>query len=60
VITDFASMTKLNCRALPSGMRLAWPVLSIRVMYGRSTAVRRRSHLTLTLPSRPGTTSRSG
>ena len=60
VITDLASMTKVNWRALPSGMRSVYLEVSSRVYHGWSPTLMRRSHLTLVLPSQPGSTRRSG
>ena len=59
-MTDFASMTKVNCRAVPSGSRSVYFAVSSRVWAGAATTLSRRSHLTWVLPSQPGTTRRRG
>jgi len=51
VITDFTSMTKLNCLAVPSGSRLVYFDVSSRVSNGWSPSFRRCSHFTFMLPS---------
>src|SRR5450631_140444 len=60
VITDFASISKVNLRALPFSNRSEYFEVSSRVYQGASPTLRRRSHFTQTLPSQPGTTSRTG
>ena len=45
---------------LPSGIRSVYFEVSSRECHGFSPSLIRRSHLMLTLPSQPGTTSRSG
>src|ERR1700678_1746662 len=51
VMTDLASMTKLNWRTAPSGMSQLYFDVSSRVCHGASPNFRRRSHFTLVLPS---------
>ncbi|PZX13008.1 hypothetical protein LX81_03385 [Palleronia aestuarii] len=60
VMTDFASISMENCRALPSGMRSVYFDVSSRVMNGWSLTSRRRSHLMCVFPSNLGNSSRSG
>ena len=61
VISDLASITQLNWRALPVRvMRSVYLLVSSRVMKGLSPILRRLSHLTLMLPSQPGRISRMG
>src|SRR5690348_16170248 len=60
VITDFASITNVNCRALPFSRRSVYFEVSSRVNQGSSPILMRRSHFTHILPSQPGTTSRAG
>ena len=60
VMIDRASMTKLNCRAVPSASGSVYFDVSSRVMNGRSASSIRRSHLTFALPSQPGSSRRSG
>ena len=58
---DRASMTKLNWRdRLPSPRGSVYFDVSSRVMNGPSASSIRRSHLTLALPSHPGSSSRTG
>src|SRR5690348_17426437 len=56
VMTDFASITQVNWRALPFSMRSVYFAVSSRVYQGSSPTFRRRSHFTHMLPSHPGTT----
>src|SRR5665213_2232303 len=60
VITDLASISKVNLRALPFSMRSEYFDVSSRVYQGSSPILMRRSHLTQRLPSQPGTTRRAG
>src|SRR6476646_7859137 len=60
VITDLASISQVNPREVPSGIRSVYFEVSSRENHGLSPSLIRRSHLMLTLPSKPGTTSRSG
>src|ERR1019366_8981716 len=60
VMTDLASINQVNPREVPSGIRSVYFEVSSRVYHGLSPSLIRRSHLMLTLPSQPGTTSRSG
>ena len=57
---DFASMTKLNMRAVPSPNGSVYFDVSSRVMNGRSAISMRRIHLTFALPSHPGRNRRAG
>src|SRR5438876_9276451 len=57
---DFASMTKLNMRAVPSPNGSVYFEVSSRVMNGRSAISMRRIHLTFALPSHPGRDRRAG
>ena len=50
-MTDFASMTKLNWRIVRSGITIVYFEVSSRVSNGAAPSLRRRSHLTLVLPS---------
>ncbi len=54
VITDFASMSNVNCRAVPSGIRSVYFDVSQRVIAGWFITFSRRSHFTFVLPSHPG------
>src|ERR1039458_10757177 len=60
VMTDLASISKVNWRALPSANRSVYFDVSSRVYQGWSPTLIRRSHFTQTLPSQPGTTRRTG
>src|SRR5579864_123920 len=60
VMTDLASLTQVKPRALPSGISSVYFEVSSRENHGASPTLMRRSHLTLTLPSQPGTRMRSG
>ena len=60
VITDLASIRKVNCRAVPSGIRSVYFEVSSRVWNGWSPSFSRRSHLMFVLPSKPGSSRRSG
>src|SRR5262249_50285210 len=60
VTTDFASMTKVYCRARPEANRSVYFEVSSRAAQGLSPTSMRRSHLTQRLPSQPGITARSG
>ena len=60
VMTDFASITNVNCRASPFGIRSVYFEVSSRVCQGRSTSCNRRSHLMEMFPSHPGASSRTG
>ena len=60
VITDLASITKVNLRALPFSIRSVYFDVSSRVYQGWSPTLMRRSHFTQILPSQPGTTRRTG
>ena len=60
VMTDLASITNVNCRASPLGIRSVYFEVSSRVCQARSTSCIRRSHLMEMLPSHPGISSRSG
>ena len=60
VMIDFASITKLNMRAVPLGSGSVYFAVSSRVMNGRSASSMRRIHFTLALPSHPGASSRAG
>src|SRR5699024_2968491 len=60
VMTDLASMTQVNMRALPSAIRSVYFEVSSRVIHGLSPTFSRRSHLTFMLASQPGSTKRSG
>ena len=51
---DFASMTKLNMRAVPSPNGSVYFDVSSRVMNGRSAISMRRIHLTFALPGALG------
>src|SRR6266436_6566849 len=55
-----ASISPVNPREVPSGIRSVYFEVSSRENQGLSPSLMRRSHLMLTLPSQPGTTSRSG
>src|SRR5256885_2799753 len=57
---DFASMTKLNMRAVPSASGSVYLEVSSRVMKGRSATSMRRIHFTLAFPSHPGRKRRAG
>jgi hypothetical protein len=57
---DFASMTKLNIRAVPSAKGSVYLDVSSRVMKGRSASSMRRIHLTFAFPSHPGRSKRAG
>jgi hypothetical protein len=59
-MTDFASITKLKIRAVPSLSGSVYFDVSQRVIHGCVPSSSRRSHLTETLPSQPGTNARSG
>src|SRR5439155_20816732 len=60
VISDLASISKLNMRALPPGSGSVYFDVSQRVMNGSVPSFRRRSHFTLVLPSQPGSSRRIG
>ena len=60
VITDLASISQVKPREVPSGIRSVYFEVSSREYQGLSPSFILRSHLMLTLPSQPGTTSRSG
>ena len=60
VMIDFASITKLNWRAVSSESGSVYFDVSSRVMNGRSASSIRRIHLTLAFPSQPGNSSRAG
>src|ERR1039457_5579393 len=60
VMTDLASIRKVNLRALPFSSRSVYFAVSSRVYQGWSPTFIRRSHFTQTLPSQPGTTRRTG
>src|SRR2546426_12489217 len=53
VITDLHSMTKLNCRHLPSGLGSGYRAASLLEFHCWSPHLVRRSHFTDTLPSQP-------
>ena len=59
-MTDLASITKLNCRIVRSGITIVYFEVSSRVWNGAAPSFRRRSHLTLVLPSYPGSNRRNG
>ena len=59
-MTDLASISQVKPREVPSGIRSVYFEVSSREYHGLSPSLMRRSHLMLTLPSQPGTTSRSG
>jgi hypothetical protein len=59
-MTDFTPIRKLNWRALPLGSRSVYLAVSKRDIRGSVVRLMRLSHLTLTTPSQPGTTSRRG
>ena len=60
VMIDLASITKLNCRAVPSGSGSVYFDVSSRIMNGALASSMRRSHFTLADPSKPGRNSRAG
>src|SRR5579875_514846 len=60
VITDFASRIHANWRALPSASKSVYFDVSSLVIHGSVPNLRRRSHLTFTLPCHPGTIRRTG
>ena len=51
VMIDLASITKLNCRAVPSGSGSVYFDVSSRIMNGALATSMRRSHFTLADPS---------
>ena len=60
VITDFASTSKLKMRALPPRSGSEYFDVSHRVIHGCVPSSSRRSHFTLVLPSKPGSSRRNG
>src|SRR6185295_18862646 len=60
VITDFTPMTKVNWRALPSGVGSVYLEVSSLACVGPCVTLMRRSHFTFELPSHPGTNRRTG
>ena len=60
VITDFASISKVKMRAVPSGIGSVYFDVSHRVIQGFVPSSRRRSHFTLLFPSKPGSSKRIG
>ena len=60
VMTDFTSIGNTNCQAFPSLSRIVYFEVSSLLMTGASTSLSRRSHFTFMLPSKPGSSSRSG
>src|SRR5215813_9833989 len=60
VITDFTPITKVNWRALPSGVGSVYLEVSSLACVGPCVSLMRRSHFTFELPSHPGNSSRTG
>ena len=60
VMTDFASITHVHLRAVPSSYTSVYFDVSSRLSTAMSVTSMRRSHLTHMLPSQPGTTRRTG
>src|SRR4051794_36592383 len=60
VMTDLASISRLNWRAFPLPSKSVYFDVSSRVMNGLSLTSKRRNHLVCVLPSKPGSSSRNG
>src|SRR4029453_6353875 len=60
VMIDFASITKLNCRAVSFGSGSVYFEVSSRNMPGPPASSMRRTHLTFAFPSQPGSRSLAG
>ena len=60
VMSDRASIAKLNIRAVPLANGSVYFDVSSRVMNGWSDNSMRRSHFTFVFPSHPGRNSRAG
>ena len=57
---DFTSIGNTNCQAFSSLSRIVYFEVSSLVMAGAAVSLSRRSHFTFMLPSKPGSSSRTG
>ncbi len=57
---DFTSIGNTNCQAFSSLSTIVYFDVSSLVMAGPAVSLSRRSHFTFMLPSKPGSSSRTG